>query len=152
MSDFNPMTSQEARDLLYGNYPMEDDSDPMIRTYSNELDEGWIVQMGKDSYTNTLPDAPYEDAKLLAHAERALRTIVEMGKPRIIRTPEELEALELDDADTVVLASEAGAVRTVRALAAMHRLGSVWGLPAVVIATGAQVRAAREAMEQEHDF
>ena len=66
---------------------------------------------------------------------------------RIIRTPEELEALAREDADAVVLASEAGAVRTVRALAAMHRLGSVWGLPAVIIASGAQVRAAREAME-----
>ena len=71
---------------------------------------------------------------------------------RIIRTPEELEALEIDDADAVVLASESGAVRTVRALAAMHRLGSVWGLPAVVVATGKQVRAAREAMEQENGF
>ena len=66
---------------------------------------------------------------------------------RIIRTPEGLEALAREDADAVVLASEAGAVRTVRALAAMHRLGGVWGLPAVVIASGAQVRAAREAME-----
>ena len=73
-----------------------------------------------------------------------------MSDFRIITTPEELEALSREDADAVVLASEAGAVRTVRALAAMHRLGSVWGLPAVVIASGAQVRAAREAMEQEH--
>ena len=72
-------------------------------------------------------------------------------EPRIIRTPEELEALAREDADAVVLASESGAVRTVRALAAMHRLGSVWGLPAVVIATGAQVHAAREAMEQENE-
>ena len=71
---------------------------------------------------------------------------------QVIRTPEELEALELDDADAIVLASEAGVVRTVRALAAMHRLGSVWGLPAVIIATGAQVRAAREAMEIDNDF
>ena len=71
---------------------------------------------------------------------------------RIIRTPEELEALEIDDADAIVLASEAGAVRNVRALAAMHRLGSVWGLPAVVIATGKQVRAAREAMELDNGF
>ena len=75
-----------------------------------------------------------------------------MSDFRIITTPEELEALELDDADTVVLAGEAGVVRTVRALAAMHRLGSVWGLPAVVIASGAQVRAAREAMELENGF
>ena len=70
---------------------------------------------------------------------------------QIIRTQKELEALELIDADAIVVASEAGAVRTVRALAAMHRLGSVWGLPAVVIASGAQVRAAREAMEEEND-
>ena len=70
--------------------------------------------------------------------------------PRIIRTPEELEALARDDAAAIVLAGEAGAVRTVRALAAMHRLGIVWGLPAAVIASGSQVRAAREAMEQKH--
>ena len=70
-----------------------------------------------------------------------------MSDFRIITTPEELEALAREDADAVVLASEAGAVRTVRALCGMHRLGSMWGLPAVVIATGGQVRAAREAME-----
>ena len=71
--------------------------------------------------------------------------------PHIIRMQKELEALEIDDADAIVLAGEAGAVRTVRALAAMYRLGSVWGLPAAVIATGAQVRAAREAMEEENE-
>ena len=70
-----------------------------------------------------------------------------MSEFQIITTPEELEALAREDADAIVLASEAGAVRTARALAAMHRLGSVWGLPAVVIASGDQVRAAREAME-----
>ena len=73
-----------------------------------------------------------------------------MSDFRIMRTQAELEALEMEDAGAVVVASEAGAVRTVRALAAMHRLGSVWGLPAVVVATGKQVRAARESMEQEH--
>ena len=73
-----------------------------------------------------------------------------MSDFQVITTPEELEALELDDADAIVVASEAGAVRTVRALAAMHRLGSVWGLPAVVVATGKQVRAAREAMELDN--
>ena len=75
-----------------------------------------------------------------------------MPDMQIIRTPEELEALELNDADAIVLASEAGVVRTVRALAAMHRLESVWGLPAVVVATGKQVRAAREAMELDNGF
>ena len=71
---------------------------------------------------------------------------------QIIRTQEGLEALAREDADAIVLASEAGAVRTVRALAAMHRLGSVWGLPAVVVATGKQVRAVREAMELDNGF
>ena len=75
-----------------------------------------------------------------------------MSDFQIITTPEELEALAREDADAIVLASESGAVRTARALAAMRQHGSVWGLPAVVIATGAQVRAAREAMEKEHDF
>ena len=70
-----------------------------------------------------------------------------MPDVRVIRTPEELEALAREDADAIVLASESGAVRTARALAAMRQHGSVWGLPAVVIATGDQVRAAREAME-----
>ena len=74
-----------------------------------------------------------------------------MSEFQIITTPEDLEALELDDADAIVVAGEAGAVRTVRALAAMHRLGSVWGLPAVVVASGSQVRAAREAMEQDNE-
>ena len=69
--------------------------------------------------------------------------------PRVIRTQEELEALELEDADAIVVAGESGAVRTVRAFAAMHRLGSVWGLPAAVVATGKQVREAREAMEKD---
>ena len=74
-----------------------------------------------------------------------------MSDFQVITTQEELEALEIDDAGAIVLAGEAGAVRTVRALAAMHRLGSVWGLPAVVVATGDQVRAAREAMEQDNE-
>ena len=70
-----------------------------------------------------------------------------MSDFQIIRTQKELEALELNDPDAIAVAGEAGAVRHVRALAAMHRLGSAWGLPAVVIASGNQVRAAREAME-----
>ena len=67
--------------------------------------------------------------------------------PRIIRTPEELEALAQEDADAIVLAGEAGAARSVKALWEMCRAGGMWGLPAVVIATGRQVRAARETLE-----
>ena len=74
-----------------------------------------------------------------------------MPDVQVIRTPEELEALAREDADAIVLASESGAVRTARALAAMRQHGSVWGLPAVVVATGVQVRAAREAMEVENE-
>ena len=66
---------------------------------------------------------------------------------RIIRTPEDLEALAREDADAIVLASEAGAARSVKSLCMMYRLKVEWGLPAVVIATGKQVREAREAME-----
>ena len=74
-----------------------------------------------------------------------------MSDFQVITTQEELEALEIDDADAIVVASEAGAARSVKALWEMCRAGGMWGLPAVVIATGAQVRAAREAMEKEHD-
>ena len=100
----------------------------------NDVDEALDHLADNEAYVSTL-----KTAGLL------------MPDLQIIRTQKELEALELVDADTIVVASEAGAVRTVRALAAMHRLGSVWGLPAVVIVTGDQVRAAREAMEQEHE-
>ena len=70
-----------------------------------------------------------------------------MSDFQIIRTQKELEALALNDADAIVLASEAGAARSVKSLCMMYRLKVEWGLPAVVIATGRQVRAAREAME-----
>ena len=69
---------------------------------------------------------------------------------RIIRTPEELEALAREDANAVVLAGHVGVPRPACTLYEMYRAGQRWTLPAVVIATGAQVRAAREAMEKEH--
>ena len=74
-----------------------------------------------------------------------------MSDFRIITTPEELEALAREDAVAIVLAGETGVVRTVEALCGMHQLVPMWGLPAVVIATGEQVRAAREAMEQDNE-
>ena len=70
-----------------------------------------------------------------------------MSEFQVITTPEELEALARDDANAVVLAGEAGVARTARALCELRQLVYGWGLPAVVIATGKQVRAAREAME-----
>ena len=70
---------------------------------------------------------------------------------QVIRTPEELEALAREDAGAIVLASESGAVRSVKSLCMMYRLKVEWGLPAVVIATGKQVREAREAMEKDNE-
>ena len=80
---------------------------------------------------------------------RLLDGAVSLAKPapHIIRTPEELEALARDDAAAIVLAGEAGVARSVKSLCMMYRLKVEWGLPAVVIASGRQVRAAREAME-----
>ena len=69
-----------------------------------------------------------------------------------IRTPEDLEALAREDADAVVLAGFVGVPRPACTLYEMYRAGQRWTLPAVVIATGKQVRAAREAMEIENDF
>ena len=74
-----------------------------------------------------------------------------MSDFQIIRTQKELEALAREDPAAIVLASEAGAARSVKSLCMMYRLKVEWGLPAVVIATGAQVRAAREAMEQDNE-
>ena len=66
---------------------------------------------------------------------------------RIIRTPEDLEALAREDADAVVLAGFAGVPRPACTLYEMYKAGQEWTLPAVIIATGTQSRAAREAME-----
>ena len=74
-----------------------------------------------------------------------------MSDVQVIRTPQDLEELAREDAVAIVLAGETGVVRTVEALCGMNQLVHMWGLPAVVIATGAQVRAAREAMEEEND-
>ena len=70
-----------------------------------------------------------------------------MPDVQVIRTPEELEALAREEPGAIVLASEAGAARSVKSLCMMYRLKVEWGLPAVVIATGKQVRVAREALE-----
>ena len=75
-----------------------------------------------------------------------------MSEFQIITTPEELEALAQEDADAIVLAGEAGVARTARALCELRQLVYGWGLPAVVIATGKQVREAREAMELDNGF
>ena len=74
-----------------------------------------------------------------------------MSDFQVIRTQQELEALAREDADAIVLAGEAGVVRTVKALCGMNQLVPMWGLPSVVIATGDQVREAREAMEIENE-
>ena len=74
-----------------------------------------------------------------------------MSDFQVITTPEELEALAREEPGAIVLAGEAGVARSVKSLCMMYRLKVEWGLPAVVIATGDQVRAAREAMEIENE-
>ena len=74
-----------------------------------------------------------------------------MSDFQVIRTPQDLEALAREDADAVVLAGFAGVPRPACTLYEMYRAGQEWTLPAVVIASGAQVCAAREAMEKENE-
>ena len=73
-----------------------------------------------------------------------------MSDFQVITTQEDLEALAREEPGAIVLASEAGVARSVKSLCMMYRLKVEWGLPAVVIATGKQVREAREAMEQNN--
>ena len=73
-----------------------------------------------------------------------------MSDFQVITTLEGLEALAREDADAVVLAGFAGVPRPACTLYEMYKAGQEWTLPAVVIATGTQVREAREAMEKEH--
>ena len=75
-----------------------------------------------------------------------------MSDFQIIRTPQDLEELAREDADAVVLAGFVGVPRPACTLYEMYRAGQEWTLPAVIIATGDQVRAAREAMELENGF
>ena len=73
-----------------------------------------------------------------------------MSDFQVITTPEGLEALAREDANAVVLAGHVGVPRPACTLYEMHKAGQGWVLPAAIIATGTQARAAREAMEQEH--
>ena len=70
--------------------------------------------------------------------------------PQIIRTVQELKAL---DPDTVVLTHEAELDSTGHVTALLKRgyTHPDYQLPAVVLATGAQVRAARAALEERTD-
>ena len=70
---------------------------------------------------------------------------------QVIRTPQDLEELAREDADAVVLAGFVGVPRPACTLYEMYRAGQRWTLPAVVIATGKQVREAREAMEEDNE-
>ena len=99
----------------------------------NDVDEAIDHLADNEEYVTAL-----EAAGLLAPDVQAIRTL------------EGLEALAREDADAVVLAGFVGVPRPACTLYEMHKAGQKWTLPAVVIATGAQVRAAREAMEKEH--
>lgn len=69
-----------------------------------------------------------------------------MSNFQIIRTVEELEALDPD----TVLAGRERVWTTSEAKRFYENYEGLYIQPEVVIATAAQVRAAREAMEQEH--
>lgn len=70
---------------------------------------------------------------------------------QIIRTPDQLQALAQEDPNAVVLAGYVGVPRPAHTLYEMDKYGHKWILPAAVIASGAQVRAAREAMETSNE-
>ena len=81
-----------------------------------------------------------------ALAEAILEHRAEWDTPRIIRTVEELEAL---DPDTLVKLGDDREIAYVGKILNTRRLlGWRPNLPAVVICEGAQVRAAREALEE----
>lgn len=69
------------------------------------------------------------------------------GAHHIIRTPEQLEELAQKDPNAVVLAGYVGVPRPAGTLYEMKEYGHDWIFPAVVIATGTQVREARETLE-----
>ena len=79
--------------------------------------------------------------------EAAAESLEDADTHHVIRTPQDLEELAREDADAVVLAGFVGVPRPACTLYEMYRAGQEWTLPAVVIATGTQSRAAREAME-----
>lgn len=74
-----------------------------------------------------------------------------MSEFQIIRTLEELEKL---DPDTVLIESDGEEVFAYRMQVSIGSLGneSMYydSFPAAIIATGDQVRSAREAMEEDH--
>ena len=76
-----------------------------------------------------------------------------MSEFQIITMLEELEALAKVDAEAVVVSSDIGSgyiVEPAFKMCEMYKIGYVSIFPSVVVATGDQVRAAREAMEKEH--
>ena len=81
-----------------------------------------------------------------ATARDAAQALADAGllapEPRIIRTREELAAL---DPDAVVTD---GILTVAATLAAPYVQIGMLGIPAVVLATGEQVRAARQALEE----
>lgn len=150
MSSPKPVTKHEALGLAYGFYDWEDENSPVVSPHPDS--DGWIVEMDSGQYTLELPDASYGDAKILAHAKRALGTIIQSRNHQVIRTPEALEELAQKDPNAVVLAGHVGVPRTAGTLYEMKEYGHEWIFPAVVIATGDQVREAREALEMINEW
>ena len=116
---------------------MSERKSEIIKELESHIEEVKGLHGTKIAAANALVNSTYKEQR-------------ELEEPfRIIRTVEELEALDPD----AVTINNAGAIERVD-----NWLGesgkpyplSKWHLPAVVIATGEQVRAAREAMEEEN--
>ena len=117
---------------------MSDRKSEIIKELESYIEEVKGLHGTKIAAANALVNSTYKEQR-------------ELEEPfRIIRTVEELEALDPD----AVTINNAGAIERVD-----NWLGesgkpyplSKWCLPAVVIATGGQVRAAREAMEVNNE-
>lgn len=86
---------------------------------------------------------PYDAVEALANAGLLAPDV------QIIRTVEDLKALDPDTALTLYTLKEATIWAASYFQKRFEDTGYIPDLPAVVIATGAQVRVAREAMEKE---
>ena len=113
------------------------------REAREHLRDFWRVNL-VECYGDTLTDAEIDEVL------RMIREDVRIpAPPRIIRTRDELAAADPDTLlfstfDTVAFPAEEAQKRMARG----RWIGIGW-IPAVVIATGDQVRAARQALEKE---
>ena len=113
---------------------------------ANALARKWIDSMGGLSNINHIYG---DDLSLLIYTLRDAGLLA--PDAQVIRTPEELEALD-GDACTIDRCGDFDLVKTWLDEDGNLYDGNADYLPAVVFASGAQVRAALEAMELDNGF